>query len=260
MSFWSDIKDKAGDFVKGYATGSLIDPTGLVGGYAGGALEVGGKNITDYLNPSNYFGNENQVEEAQDNLSEVKNAYQDNYDYTMGKTDEYKNAMEGLYGNAPEQYQQALEKYVNSPEFQYNKSVEDFASPAQQMRVKEAMNAITKSNANAGNMFSSDYLNQLNAKAQAMASEEYDKAYDRMMKDRQMGLQEYTTNQNKLGNIASMMGQDAGKYADALGNYYSTQIDASNALTNGIADLNTQGAQLNMQKKSWLQDLLNPFG
>jgi hypothetical protein len=56
------------------------------------------------------------------------------------------------------------------------------------------------------------------------------------------------------------MGQDTGKYADALGNYYSTQIDASNALTNGIADLNTQGAQLNMQKKSWLQDLLNPFG
>jgi hypothetical protein len=105
-------------------------------------------------------------------------------------------------------------------------------------------------------MFSSDYLNQLNAKAQAMASEEYDKAYDRMMKDRQMGLQEYTTNQNKLGNIASMMGQDTGKYADALGNYYSTQIDASNALTNGIADLNTQGAQLNMQKKIKRQCLL----
>lgn len=253
---WGDVKNA----VKGYVTGQVMDPTGLIGG-AGGMIynTVTDGDLMDKLNPSNYFGNEDQVEAAQDNLSNVENLYRENYADTMGKTQEYMDAMKGLYGSSPQAYQDALTKYINSPEFSYSKNLKDFASPAQEMRVKEAMNAITKSQANAGNMFSSDYLNSLNAKAQAMASEEYDKAYNRMMQDRSMSLGEYNANQNKLGNIAQLMGSDQGKYADALGNYYNTQINAGNALTNGIADLNTQGAQLNMQKKSWLQDLLSPF-
>ena len=39
-------------------------------------------------------------------------------------------------------------------------------------------------------MFSSDYLNALNAKSQAMASEEYDKAFNRYAQDKSQALQE----------------------------------------------------------------------
>jgi hypothetical protein len=122
------------------------------------------------------------------------------------------------------------------------------------------MNNITRSNANAGNMFSSDYLNQLNAKSQAMASEEWDKAFQRQQQDRANALQEYNTNMGRLGNIATMLGQDTGKYADALGNITNTRINSNMGLTQGLADLNTQIAQNELNKKTSLQSLLNPFG
>ena len=248
--------------VGGFLGGGALDAMGILpGGTMIGAYGAGknlGTNPVDAA--KGMFGNENQVEAAKDSLNDTKGLYEQNYQDTLGKSKEYMDEMKGLYGSSPEMYQEALQKYASSPEFSYNKDVKDFASPAQQMRVKEAMNAITKSQANAGNMFSSDYLNSLNAKAQAMASEEYDKAYNRMLQDRQLGLSEYNANQNKLANMAQLMGADQGKYADALGNYYTTMINAGNAYTNGIADLNNQGTQLDMQKESWIKDLLNPFG
>lgn len=255
---FGDIVGAVGDFVGGGALDAMgILPGGtLIGAY--GTMKDLGIDPVDTV--KNMFGNENQVEDAKDSLSDTQGLYEQNYQDTLNKTKEYMDEMKGLYGSSPEMYQEALKKYASSPEFSYNKSLKDFASPAQQMRVKEAMNAITKSQANAGNMFSSDYLNSMNAKAQAMASEEYDKAYNRMMQDRQLGLSEYNANQNKLANMAQLMGSDQGKYADALGNYYTTMINAGNAYTNGIADLNTQGTQLDMQKESWWKDLLNPFG
>lgn len=255
---FGDIVGAVGDFVGGGALDAMgILPGGtLIGAY--GTMKDLGIDPVDTV--KNMFGNENQVEAAKDSLNDTQGLYEQNYQDTLNKTKEYMDEMKGLYGSSPEMYQEALKKYASSPEFSYNKDLKDFASPAQQMRVKEAMNAITKSQANAGNMFSSDYLNSLMAKAEAMASEEYDKAYNRMMQDRQLGLSEYNANQNKLANMAQLMGSDQGKYADALGNYYTTMINAGNAYTNGIADLNTQGAQLDMQKESWLQDLLNPFG
>ena len=109
-------------------------------------------------------------------------------------------------------------------------------------------------------MFSSDYLNQLNAKSQAMASEEWDKAFDRQQRDRANALQEYNTNMGRLGNVATMLGQDTGKYADALGNITNTRINSNMGLTQGLADLNTQIAQNELNKKTSLQALLNPFG
>lgn len=255
---FGDIVGAVGDFVGGGALDAMgILPGGTMIGAYGTMKDLG---IDPVDTVKSMFGNENQVEAAKDSLSDTQGLYEQNYQDTLNKTKEYMDEMKGLYGSSPEMYQEALKKYASSPEFSYNKDLKDFASPAQQMRVKEAMNAITKSQANAGNMFSSDYLNSLNAKAQAMASEEYDKAYNRMMQDRQLGLSEYNANQNKLANMAQLMGSDQGKYADALGNYYTTMINAGNAYTNGIADLNTQGAQLDMQKESWWKDLLNPFG
>lgn len=206
------------------------------------------------------FGNKSKVNAANAQLEENRKALEDANAQNMGYINEYSNLMNSLYGTAPAQYQQALQNYMNADQYKYNKEAKDFFSPAYEQRVKDATNVITKSNANAGNMFSSDYLNQINAKTQAMATEEWDKAYDRMQQDRANALQEYQVNDNRLGNIASMLSNDTGKYADSMGNVYTNKINANNALTQGLTDLNTSIAQNNLQKKSGLGALLNPFG
>ena len=165
-----------------------------------------------------------------------------------------------MYGNSVSNYDDALNKYINSEAFGYKGDVEDFASPAIERRIKTAMDNITKSNANAGNMFSSDYLNQLNAKSQAIASEEWDKAYDRYMQDKNMQLQEYNTNQNKLANVANMLGQNVNAYSNNMGSVYTNLINNNNALTQGLADINSSIAQNNLNKKTGAQSLLNPLG
>ena len=148
------------------------------------------------------FGNTGKTKAANEAIESNKQALLDANAKNEGYINDYGNLMSQLYGSAPEQYQNALNNYINSDKFSYNKDAKDFFSPAYEQRVKSAMGNITKSNANAGNMFSSDYLNQLNAKSQAMASEEWDKAFDRQQRDRSNALQEYQLEQNKLGNIA----------------------------------------------------------
>lgn len=206
------------------------------------------------------FGNESKVKAANKALERNRELLQGSFDTNEGHIQDYLNQMTGIYGNAPQGYQDALTKYINKEDFKYDSDVNKFMSPAMENRIKEATNAITKSQANAGNMFSSDYLNQLNAKTQAMASEEWDKAYDRMLRDRANALQEYQVGSNKLANIASMLGADQGKYADTLGSYYTNRINNQNALVAGLTDINTQKAQNELNKKSSWASLLNPFG
>jgi hypothetical protein len=57
-----------------------------------------------------------------------------------------------------------------------------------------------------------------------------------------------------------MLGNDTGKYADSMGNVYANRINANNALTQGLINLDTQMAQNNLNQKTGLQALLNPFG
>lgn len=206
------------------------------------------------------FGNEGRTDEANKQIKQNKQALEDAFGRNDQLIGDYENTMASLYGSAPASYQSALDKYMNAKDFSYNKDTKEFFSPAYEQRIKSAMNNITRSNANAGNMFSSDYLNQLNAKSQAMASEEWDKAFQRQQQDRANALQEYNTNMGRLGNIATMLGQDTGKYADALGNITNTRINSNMGLTQGLADLNTQIAQNELNRKSSLQSLLNPFG
>lgn len=254
---WDDVKNAA----KGYVTGQVIDPTGLIGGVGGMIYNtVTDGDLMDKLNPKNYFGNEDSIDAAKDQVAATSDLYAQNKEANDKLIGDYFSQMQGLYGDSNQAYKDALAKYIGSDNFSYDKNVEDFYSPAAQRRIQVAKDAITQSQANAGNMFSSDYLKQLDAQSQAIASEEYDKAFQRMLGDEGLKLQEYNTNQNRMGNIAGMLGNDAGKYADAVGNYYQSMIDNSNAYINGIADLNTQGAQLELQRKSALQDLLHPFG
>lgn len=128
-------------------------------------------------------------------------------------------------------------------EFEYKGSVEDFYSKAANQRIANAMNAITNSRANAGNMFSSDYTNALAAKQQALASEEWDKSYERYMQDRARALQEFSTNAN-LGQQSYMNTYNKNK--DLLGisqNAQDNTVNAFGAYTQGLANNNAQLAQ-----------------
>lgn len=206
------------------------------------------------------FGNSKKVNKANQALEGIKSDLQAASQRNEGYIGDYNNLLDSLYGNSVSNYDDALNKYINSEAFGYKGDVEDFASPAIERRIKTAMDNITKSNANAGNMFSSDYLNQLNAKSQAIASEEWDKAYDRYMQDKNMQLQEYNTNQNKLANVANMLGQNVNAYSNNMGSVYTNLINNNNALTQGLADINSSIAQNNLNKKTGAQSLLNPLG
>lgn len=125
----------------------------------------------------------------------------------------------------------------------YDKSIEDFYSKAANQRVNKATNAITNSMANAGNMFSSDYTDALAAKQQALASEEWDKAFDRYQQDRSRALQEFSTNANIGQQTYSNM---YNKNKDLLGisqNAQDNTLNAFGAYTQGLANNNSQLAQ-----------------
>lgn len=132
------------------------------------------------------------------------------YDEIKAKADEvmsanssdisaYASSLRNTYGKGASQYDQALQDFLNSDtyqqgEFNYGGNINDFYDPAAALRVNQAMNAINNASASGGNRFSSDYINRVGAKQQALASEEWAKAYDRLVQDRQMQLSEYNAN------------------------------------------------------------------
>lgn len=125
----------------------------------------------------------------------------------------------------------------------YDKSIEDFYSKAANQRVNKATNAITNSMANAGNMFSSDYADALAAKQQALASEEWDKAFEKYQQDRSRALNEFSTNANIGQQTYNNM---YNKNKDLLGlsqNALDNTTNAFGAYTQGLASNNSMLAQ-----------------
>ena len=105
------------------------------------------------------------------------------------------------------------------------------------------MDSITNSMANAGNMFSSDYTDALAAKQQALASEEWDKAFDKYNQDRSRALNEFSTNANIGQQTYSNM---YNKNKDLLGISQNAQDNTLNAFgtyTQGLANNNSMLAQ-----------------
>ena len=97
------------------------------------------------------------------------------------------------------------------------------------------MNAIRESN----DMFSSDYNDALAAKQQALASEEWDKAYNRYMQDRQQsanewqmntnaGQQAYNNLYNKNRDMLSIANDARGQIANSYGNYMNNLANQNN--------------------------------
>ena len=161
---------------------------------------------------------------------------------------QYMDKVKGAYGNEAANLDdrvQALENLTpyNAGQFSYGKDIDDFYSKFANQRKQQAMDSITNSMANAGNMFSSDYTDALAAKQQALASEEWDKAFNRYQQDRSRALSEFSTNANIGQQTYSNM---YNKNKDLLGMSQNAQdniLNAFGAYTQGLANNNSMLAQ-----------------
>lgn len=200
--------------------------------------------LGEFLDPGDIFGFQQDsrvgkanaaAKEAYDKAMETSNANRALYS-------QYLNKMNGTYGDVAGKYNDYLSNIENQEvydpgQFSYDKDVNDFYSKAANQRINQATNAITNSRANAGGMFSSDYLNELAAKQQALASEEWDKAYQRYNQDRSMALNEFSTNAN-LGNQRYQ--NLFNKNTTLLGQAQNAQDNVSNAYANYLQNLASQ--------------------
>lgn len=174
------------------------------------------------------------------------NRTQSTYGDTAAKVDDYLKNLEGMEAYDPGQ-------------FSYTGDVNDFYSKAADLRVKNAMNNLRESS----DIFSSDYQDAMAAKQQAMASEEWDKAYDRYMQDRSQAANEWQMNanagqqayQNTYGKNKDLLGVAQGaqdNLMNAYGNYINNMANQNNVDTQNYANMVQQMAANENSKKGIL--------
>lgn len=222
---------------------------------------------------SNLYDNWKDRKDSRDTYNSISDAASDAVIANQGDIDAYTKMLEGYYGTGASKYDSALENFLNSPVysnegFSFNGDINDYLDPAYNQRVDAAMNAINNSMAAGGNRFSSDYINAVAGKQQALASEEWARSYDRLMRDRQQQLSEWQANsQNNWNNYNAQA--DRAKYAvDQYGNDRSQLTqgygDALMAgMNNRMGGLQTQanvaGAKLQSQQgPGALSQILGP--
>ena len=152
---------KSLDPVESEAQG-IMDPGDLLGWQQSSRINAANNALKKSQNYAQSMSNANR-----DLYNQFYNKASDTYGDTAAKVDDYLKALEGM-------------KTYDPGTFEYTGDVNDFYSKAADLRIKNAMNALRESS----DIFSSDYQDAMAAKQQAMASEEWDKAYDRYMRDR----------------------------------------------------------------------------
>lgn len=169
----------------------------------------------------------------------------DTYGELAGKVGDYLSSFENLDAYDPGQFDASSAG-----------SVEDYYSKAADLRAKNAMNALRESS----DMFSSDYQDAMAAKQQALASEEWDKAYDRYMQNRQQTANEWQMNanagqtayQNQYNKNNALLGMAQGaqdNVVNAYGNYINNMANQNNIDTQNYANtIQQQAANTNSQK------------
>lgn len=174
------------------------------------------------------------------------NKTQSTYGDTAAKVDDYLKNLEGMEAYDPGQ-------------FSYTGDVNDFYSKAADLRVKNAMNNLRESS----DIFSSDYQDAMAAKQQAMASEEWDKAYDRYMRDRSQtanewqmnanaGQQAYTNQYNQNKDLLGIAQGAQDNLMNAYGNYINNMANQNNVDTQNYANMIQQQAANENSKKGIL--------
>lgn len=226
-----------------------------------------GKSFTGGLAESLGLSNEGQIDAAQATLDDILAKATATSQANRGIYGNYLNQMQDMYGAGSEAYSDAVQNVAdaiaNRKDFKYTGSVEDFLDPARQQRVDSAMSAINNASSSGGNRFSSSYLDKLSAKQQALASEEWSKAYDKLMQDRQQQLQQWQTGQsqiNNLTNLANLYGNDRTAMANALGDYATAMAGQNTADLSSYSNVAGQKASLETERNSGVGALLGGAG
>ena len=181
-----------------------------------------------------------------DLYNQFYNKTQSTYGDTAAKVDDYLKNLEGMEAYDP-------------GKFEYTGDVNDFYSKAADLRVKNAMNNLRESS----DIFSSDYQDAMAAKQQAMASEEWDKAYDRYMRDRAQTANEWQMNanagqqayQNTYGKNKDLLGiaqNSQDNLMNAYGNYINNMANQNNVDTQNYANMVQQMAANENSRKNLL--------
>lgn len=225
----------------------------------------------DFLDPGDVFGFQqdrrvnnanNAIKQAQkkadansaanrDLYNQFYDKTQSTYGDTAAKVDDYLKNLEGMEAYDP-------------GKFEYTGDVNDFYSKAADLRVKNAMNALRESS----DIFSSDYQDAMAAKQQAMASEEWDKAYDRYMRDRSQTANEWQMNANagqqaydntygKNKDLLSVAQNAQDNLMNAYGNYINNMANQNNVDTQNYSNMVQQMAANQNSKKAVLGRLLS---
>lgn len=219
--------------------------------------------ILDTLGDLLGTSNNNAVNQGIASLDEIKAYADDIAAKNNALYGDYYGQMQGMYGDNAAKYNDAVNKLVEAisqrKDFDYQGNVNEFMDPAANQRVAAAMGAINNASASGGNRFSSNYLDKVAAKQQALASEEWKSAYDRMMQERNQQLQEWQTGQqkiNNLGSVASLYGNDRTALADAIGNYYGNMANQNNANLEVMSDIAQNKANLNASRTNGMGDII----
>ena len=210
---------------------------------AGGAAMIGGA-------LANYMGNRSQSENLREAYDRIQGLADAATQENQGDINNYRLMASQLYGDGAGKYQQALADFLNSPVYQnegfsYDGNINDYFDPAANQRAAAAMDAIRSQGASNGSYFSSDLLNRMGAKQQSLASEEWEKAYNKLMQDRQQALSEYNTNsqnnwnnynanQSRLQGAVNAYGADRDTYSNMMGEAMTAGVN------NRLGSLNTQ--------------------
>ena len=221
-----------------------------------------------------YMGNKSDAERAKEAYEKIQGLAENASNANQADINSYKNLIASTYGQGAANYNSALQNFLNSPVYQnegfsYSGDVNSFMDPAANQRVDAAMSAIENSAAGSGSRFSSDFINRVGAKQQALASEEWEKAYNRLMQDRQQALNEYNVNsQNNWNNYnatnarnqyaVDAYGKDREAYTSGLGDAMSAGIANRNAVLQSQANAISGAASAQQGTSYW--DLLGGLG
>lgn len=197
--------------------------------------------IGEFLDPGDIFGfqQDDKIAKANAMLQQVQDKADQTSNANKALYNQYMNKVQGTYGDTAAKYGDYLnqlenQEVYNPGEFQFDKTEDDYYSKFANQRRQQAMNAIANGAANAGGMFSSDFLNAQAAKQQALASEEADNAFNKYMQARGQALNEFSTNAN-LQNQAYQ--NQYNKNKDLLSNAANAQDNVTNAYGSYISNL-----------------------
>lgn len=216
-------------------------------------------NFIDDLADALGFGNNKQTDAAQRTLDEMLARANSTSAQNRGLIRDYYDQMNGTFSEGANKYNDAVAALADAIAHQgdYDKTVDDFLDPAREQRVQAAMSAINNSAAAGGNRFSSNYLDKVAAKQQALASEEWRSAYDRLMQDRQQQLQQAQTGVQNLGTMANIYGNDRNNLMQALSEYTSNMANQNNADLQMATDVMGQKANLDANRKGGFSAILD---